>query len=500
MEPWIAKTFPHAVSVVLHLDEATPHYQIIDVPLDSRGKLNCRGIYGGKQALQAWQDRAAEPVAHLGIVRGLAGSVASHERVKTFYNAVNAPTPPIPSVTTPRPQPMPPRTVAEQIPLSAAKAERDELEQAAAAQRKQRDAEKAAQAKAVMQAWPATAAKAKAVELEQRRRQDAEANTARLASMKSQADKLRALSIDQVLRRVYGAELEKGSHSRHASRKYLLQDGRKIGVSSGREGADVWVEQGGAGKRGAINLVMHLDGLDYRSAVRLLAEHFDSSAVAAEHAGELVKQAAADVQKIGEEPVAAPAPDATKWPYVRRWLHEVRGMPWKIIDKLHSLGLVYADSKANATFKRAQGGAFQRGTRDTKFHRAIGGAACSPFIVPGAGPKVILVEAPLDAIAVAAAHPGAMAIASGGDQLPPEKLTQWIPEEAEIFAGYDADRRGDQVARKAEETLNAKRLKPNRKDWSETIKSEPWRVDARWADPVEDQEPRNAPRPVLKPT
>lgn len=497
VEPWIAENFPHAVSVVLHLDEATPHYQIIDVPLDQKGKLNCRAKFGG--TLDEWQTRAAAPVAHLGIERGIEGSAAKHERVKAYYAAVNAPALEVPSVKTPKPAPLPPRTVAESLPFTTANAERDAAEAAQQQQLAQRENEKRAKGSAIMQAWPEVSKRSAALDLERRKREQAEATAAKLANQKKVADQLRALSLDTVLKRVYGAELEQGSNSRHASRKYVLPDGRKIGVSPGKAGADVWVEQGGEGKRGAINLVMHLDGLVYKDAVRLLAESFDPSSVAAEHAGELVKRAAADVQKIAEEPVPAPAPDPTKWPRVRKWLHEVRGMPWKLIDKLHSLGLIYADSRANATFKRANGGAFQRGTGDTKFHRAIGGAVCGPFIVPGTGPRVVLVEAPLDAIAVVAAHPGAMAIASGGDQLPPEKLAQWIPEGAEIFAGYDADRRGDQVAKKAEEALNAQRLKPSLKDWSETVKNEPWRVDQRWTDPAEVAEPKTAPRPVLRP-
>ncbi|GAL87799.1 plasmid recombination protein [Sporocytophaga myxococcoides] len=270
-------------------------------------------------------------------------------------------------------------------------------------------------------------------------------------------------------------------------------------MSSGKAGADVWIEQGGEGKRGAINLLMHLDSLTYKDAVRLLAEHFDNSAIATEHARELVKRAPADVQEITKAPVAAPAPDPTKWPRVRRWLHEVRGMPTKLIDKLHSLGLVYADNRANATFKRTGGGAFQRGTGDTKFHRSIGGAECGPFIIPGTGKKVVLVEAPLDAIAAIAMHPDVIAIASGGDQLPPSKLAPWIPEGAEVLAGYDADRRGDQVAAQAAEQFHAKRLKPSRKDWSETVKNEAWRVNQVWDEPETPLTGKNAPRPVLRP-
>lgn len=496
VEPWIAQEFPHAISVVLHLDEATPHYQILDIPLDANGKLNCRGKFGG--TLDQWQTRAAEPVAHLGIERGIEGSAARHEKVKAFYAAVTTPPPAIPSVKTAKPTPLPTRTVAESIPLTKAHADREAAEAVHLEQLAQRQKEKRAKGEAIMQAWPVVSKRAEAFDLEQRKRVQAEATAAKLADQKKVADQLRALSLDTVLKRVYGAELEQGSHLRHASRKYLLPDGRKIAVSPGKSGADVWVEQGGEGKRGAINLVMHIDGLGYKDAVRLLAEHFDSSAITKEHARELVKRAAVDVQEITKEPVAAPAPDPTKWPRVRRWLHEVRGMPMKLIDKLHSLGLVYADSRANATFRRVNGGAFQRGTGETKFHRSIGGAECGPFIIPGAGKKVVLVEAPLDAIAAVAMHPDAMAVASGGDQLPPLKLAPWIPEGVDVLAGYDADRRGDQVAKMAADQFKATRLKPSSKDWAQSLKNEPWRIDQAWDEPEDPQVLKNAPQPVLR--
>lgn len=503
MEPWIAEKFPHAISVVLHLDEATPHYQIIDIPLDEKGKLNCRGKYGGKENLIAWQDAAAEPVAALGIERGIAGSLAKHERVKAFYEAVNAPVPHIPSVPTPVPKPLPPRGMSESVPLTKAKEERDALEEQNAAQRAKREAEKRAQQKAINTAWPAVTQKANAVDLAQQKQREAEATAAKLSRLKKDADQLRELPLDQVLKRVYGAELEKESRPTHASRKYVLADGRKIAVSKGNAGADVWIEQGGKGQRGAINLVMHLDGYKYPDAVRLLAEHFDSTAVSTEHARELVKRAVADVRELKKEPVAAPAPDPSKWPRVKKWLTEIRGMPSKLVDKLHSLGLVYADSRANATFKRENGGAFQRGTGSVKFHRSVGGPECGPFIVPGPSGrsnKIVLVEAPLDAIAAVATHLGAMAIASGGDQLPPAKLAPWIPDGAEVLAGHDNDKRGDQVAKEAAKEFNATRSKPSHKDWSETVQKEPWRIKSPWNEGSSADPAKMAPRADLGPS
>lgn len=499
VEPWIKEKFPHAISVVLHLDESTPHYQIIDVPLDEKGKLNCRGKYGGKETLIAWQDDAARAVSALGIERGIEGSAAKHERIKAFYEAVNTPTPPLPAVRTARPQPLPARSIAQQMPMTKAKEERDELERAQAAQNAKRDAEKQAQQNAIMKAYPAVAKKANAVDLAEAKKREAEATAAKLSKMKNDAEKLRALPLDSVLKKVYGATLEKGSRDAHNARKYVLPDSRKIAISTGNNGADVWVEQGDKGQRGAINLVMHLDGLDYKAAVRLLQEHFDSSAITSEHARVLVSRAEKEVAQIKENQVAAPAPDPARWDNVRRWLHEVRGMPKKLIDMLHEKGLIYADSRGNATFKRTNGGAFQRGTGPVKFHRSIGGSSCGPFIIPGTDKKVILVEAPIDAVAIKAANPTATVVASGGDMLPPSKLRQWLARGAEIFAAHDADKRGDQVAKDAEASLGAKRMRPPAKDWAETVKNEPWRVSETFEDTSQAKAASNAPRGVKRP-
>lgn len=498
MEPWIAEKFPHAVSVVLHLDEATPHYQIIDVPLDEKGKLNCRAKYGGRETLIQWQDEAARAVVNLGIERGIAGSAAKHSRIKAFYEAVNAPAPAVPPVSTPKPEPLPPRSMAESLPMTEAKKARDELESEHAAQVKQRNTEKAKQQQAILKAWPAVVKRANALDIERAKREEAEATAARAAKLKADADRLRALPVDQVLRRMYGAELERGSKDAHRSRKYLLADGRKVAVTPGSSGADVWVEQGEKGQRGAINLVMYLDSVDYKGAIRMLAEHFDPHALASEHARTLVARAAREVESIKSEPVPAPAPAPAQWPRVRKWLEEVRGVPRRLIDHLHDLGLLYADARANATFRRTNGGALQRGTGEIKFHRAIGGAECGPFIIPGTSKKVVLVEAPLDAVAVKAMDSTATVIATGGDMLRPDMLGPWIPEGAEVMAGHDADTRGEQLANAAKMHLQAQRFKPSLKDWSESVAKEQWRIDDAWQDPAGTSGDAPAPRPVLR--
>ena len=77
------------VKASLHLDEITPHIHAYLVPLDERGKLNCKALFGTRVKMYQLQDSFANALGHLGIVRGVKGSVATHTKVKKYYAAVN---------------------------------------------------------------------------------------------------------------------------------------------------------------------------------------------------------------------------------------------------------------------------------------------------------------------------------------------------------------------------------------------------------------------------
>ena len=78
------------VRAELHLDESTPHIHAYLVPLDERGKLNCRGIFGGRQKLSQFQDSFANAMSPLGLERGIKGSKAKHTKIQHYYAAINA--------------------------------------------------------------------------------------------------------------------------------------------------------------------------------------------------------------------------------------------------------------------------------------------------------------------------------------------------------------------------------------------------------------------------
>jgi hypothetical protein len=73
----------------LHLDEKTPHIEAFVLPLDRKGKLNCRSFLGGAKKLSELQTNYAKHNAHLGLGRGVEGSTATHQKVKQHYTAIN---------------------------------------------------------------------------------------------------------------------------------------------------------------------------------------------------------------------------------------------------------------------------------------------------------------------------------------------------------------------------------------------------------------------------
>jgi Plasmid recombination enzyme len=76
------------VLAYLHLDEVTPHIHAYLVPLDEKGKLNCRALFGKRSQLSQLQDSYAQALSHLGIQRGIKGSRATHTQIKQYYTAV----------------------------------------------------------------------------------------------------------------------------------------------------------------------------------------------------------------------------------------------------------------------------------------------------------------------------------------------------------------------------------------------------------------------------
>ncbi|WP_201588371.1 MobV family relaxase [Psychrobacter jeotgali] len=73
----------------IHRDISTPHLVAYVVPIDQKGKLNCKDFLGGRVKLNQMQTNFANTVADLGLTRGKEGSKAKHTSIKEYYHDIN---------------------------------------------------------------------------------------------------------------------------------------------------------------------------------------------------------------------------------------------------------------------------------------------------------------------------------------------------------------------------------------------------------------------------
>ena len=73
----------------IHRDISTPHLVAYVVPIDQKGKLNCKDFLGGRAKLNQMQTDFANAVADLGLTRGKEGSKAKHTNIKEYYHDIN---------------------------------------------------------------------------------------------------------------------------------------------------------------------------------------------------------------------------------------------------------------------------------------------------------------------------------------------------------------------------------------------------------------------------
>ena len=299
------------VRAELHLDESTPHVHAYFVPLDERGKLNCRGIFGGRQKLSQFQDSYANALEPLGLERGIKGSRAKHTTVKQYYAAVTK----TPDLT------LDPKTIQHQLAdrLIVIK----EKEQALiTAKLLSRDNE------ALQQRLNQAEIKIKTQNRE-------------LTNWKNKykdiANKVRDLPLKDV---VYELGLEPDPFDKH---KWHSQQ-HTINIT-GSKFYD-WKQMKGGG--GAIDLVMHVNQCDYKQSVAWLNDNFGESAT--------IEAATYKTREIIQtEPVREfipPVREPNKWQKVKQYLTRNRKLPSSLVDYLHEQGLIYADENQNAVFIR----------------------------------------------------------------------------------------------------------------------------------------------------
>jgi hypothetical protein len=220
------------------------------------------------------------------------------------------------------------------------------------------------------------------------------------------ADRLRAVPLETVLT-LRGARPDRHDRAKwHTERGPLSITGTKFFN---------WHQQQGGG--GAIDLVMHLAGVAYRTARRWLETNASAG---------LPTAALPAVDPSSGKPATAWRPDALRLPQADpRWLARVhqyltrrRGLDASLLEPLWESGQLYADGYANAVFVLVAGkaqrpvGAELRGT-GLRVWRAMASGSNKDlgyFWIGGmAAREIVLCESAIDAISCTRSTPSGSA-------------------------------------------------------------------------------------------
>jgi hypothetical protein len=238
--------------------------------------------------------------------------------------------------------------------------------------------------------------------------------------------------------------------------------------------------RGGQGGGGAIDLVMHLAGVDFRTALEWLERHFATRPLAAGDSS---------VREPGPESSATeqlrtlrlPAPDARRLGRVRQYLTQSRSLAASVLEPLVQSGKLYADRRGNAVFLLVAGkaqrpvGAELRGTGTRPWRgMAPGTRKDSGYFWIGAqgSRELVLCESAIDAISCFQLHPQQICISTSGVRADPPWLDGLLARGYDIFCGFDADGPGDAVAAHMLALHPAiRRLRPSAHDWNDVLTS-----------------------------
>ena len=443
------------VRAELHLDESTPHIHAYLVPLDERGKLNCRGIFGGRQKLSQFQDSYAAAMASLGLERGVRGSRAKHTSVKQYYAAVNQI-----SNTNLKEQ-----TAQHQLSeRHLAIKQRNELKHTVEFISQEN---KKLQQQLTHAHLQITAQKQ---EIDHWQAKD-----------KDTVNNLRELSLNQV---AYELGLVPDSKTKH---KWRGGEQHTITINGGK--FYDWRQMYGGG--GAIDLVMYVNKMNFKSAVEWLTNCFGSAT-----ALNTVNRQIEEIIRAAPEQKFLPPPIAEEqWLKVKKYLTSNRKLPSGLVDRLHQQGLIYADQQQNLVFLRRSietkkvTGANLRGTakENNRFKGLVKGTRRSAgwfYFEQGeqfedAVKRVVLVESAIDALSLAVLErtdsKKTLYISSdGAGNLPLDFLRQ-----KEVVIAFDNDHAGKTMAQTVQAELpNAVRKTPKHKDWNEDlVNSFDWSIE-----------------------
>lgn len=283
------------VRAELHLDEITPHIHAYLVPLDERGKLNCKALFGTRVKMYELQDSFAAAVAHLGILRGIKGSVASHQKIRKYYAAVNQDSQ---VLDLERCLPQPQVTETSEV-------------------YRQRVIE-------------VLSPQLEIINYQLRERSSIIQQKAQLKETASRSELLRQ-QLEKELR------LLQATNERQNLPVELIA--YELGLNPDKQFHGT-----------AIDLVMGINECNFKDTVVWLRDRFGETAMLTAVGNHARTQAFNIAQQNSPTLFVPPLTGSFQWQFVEDYLHQKYSIPQKLLQTLQQRGLVYADNSGNAVF------------------------------------------------------------------------------------------------------------------------------------------------------
>jgi hypothetical protein len=236
-----------------------------------------------------------------------------------------------------------------------------------------------------------------------------------------------------------------------------------------------WHDHTGGG--GAIDLVMHLQNVDFKRAVAWLHDEFGRAVDAAGAEAHGARVASSSPARRVFRP---PERDDRMLARVVRYLEDERAIPPEVLAPLVASGAVYADARGNAVFLHVNRegravGAELRGTTHVQWRgMAAGSRKAKGYFA--AGPErcgeIVLCESAIDAVSCYALRPAARAISTAGTCSTRAWLPHALASARTVWCGYDADEPGDVAAcAMIARHPTIRRLRPSGHDWNDDLQA-----------------------------
>ncbi|MEW5950232.1 MAG: DUF3991 and TOPRIM domain-containing protein [Thermodesulfobacteriota bacterium] len=288
--------------------------------------------------------------------------------------------------------------------------------------------------------------------------------------IKNKANLVRQIDLVSVLKLIEAVQDKSDKHKWHTSQGVISVSGTKF-IN--------WNK--GIGGGGAIDLAIHLNNFDFKTAVFWLARTFLSGDMHRPCDSKLIKESEDRCIPRFITPKStfqSPPKDDTRLPQVVNYLLNTRSIPLPLIKSLIHSGKLYADIKGNAVFlllgkEKKVVGAELRGTTRIRWRGMAPGSRkdLGYFCVENPSAKnMVLCESAIDAISFFALCPTFLAVSTAGANPNPLWLASFIDNGYEIYCGFDSDETGDRLAQKMIALYpTVKRLRPSKHDWNDVL-------------------------------